>query len=82
MLEAYSNRDLQNLRSVLIRAKREKIKIDALLLLVERSIDVPKQEKQKTKKSNSICPSCGKIGWGRICDGNMFCVRCRYSRRV
>ena len=79
MLEAFSNGDLQNFRTLLVKAKRKKIELSELLKLVEEKTIRSTYVKEENV---STCPSCGKPGWGtKVCGKIKHCT-CSYSEMI
>ena len=92
-LEAFSLRDLQNTKAILINAERESLSIKQVLNIIEDRVNsgyVPPtiQPKQKTIKAPpkaekmTLCPECNNSIFYRIRVGNEWikvCPKCRYS---
>lgn len=89
-LDAFSGKDLNNMKVILHMAKRYDITdVEDLLNVIENktgSLEKVVLSSKQNKKSNKqnitnskVCPKCNSKAWKLSCNGDMYCKNCRYS---
>ncbi len=82
-LEAFNNKQLQDIRAFLVLKQRAGVSTEAAIKLIE---EVSIQELKILVKEPTVCPSCGKPTWAikRFADGvrRWWCNSCTYSKGI